>query len=124
MQSLWVEAAHPPCPVTPIPPETFDARRLELLPAGGLIQDGATTAYLAAFTRFYRTASSVMCLSRQGETLYFQEYLGDPQLLPGIIAGLGAKKARVRVPGDKPYAMFYSLDATKDAPVYLGIPLD
>jgi hypothetical protein len=69
--------------------------------------------------------TELFCAAREGDTLYFQEYLGDPEALPGIVAALGAEKARVRLPGgDKPFAMYRSFTEDGQLPSYLGIALD
>lgn len=124
MQPVWVAAGSAPQAAKAIDATAFDALRPQLLSAGSVLQAGDTTAYLAEYSQFYRTDTALMCLSRQDDTLYFQEYLGTPGDLPGIIAGLGAAKAWVRIPGGKPYAMFHSLTGEQRPPTYLGIPLD
>lgn len=107
--------------VKKLTPKEFSIRRRDLLPEGGIIQEGVTLTYLACFTEFYEADGCVMCLSCEDDTAYFQEFLGDPKKLPGILAGLGVKKGAVHLPGGKDSAMYYS--PKEEMPSYLGLSL-
>ncbi len=123
MQTVTAEPAAQGVPLTPLSSEAFCQIRRNMLPAGGILQEGDTLSFLACFTEFYAGQDSLMCLSREADTLYFQEYLGPVEALPGVLATLGAKKALVRIPGGDPYAMYLPLDSSLSPPDYLGISL-
>jgi len=97
--------------------------RKQLLPENSILQEGVTVDFLGTFTAFYAADNAIGSVSREGDTLYFQEYLGDPMLLPGILQALGAEKAVVRVCGGDPYAMYLPLVDSLTPPNYLGISL-
>ena len=69
-------------------------------------------------------AGGCFCAAQEGDTLYIQEYFGDPGALPGIGAALRAANVQVRLPGGRmPFAMYYSF-TDETLPEYLGIALD
>ena len=101
--------------------EEFGKKRKALLPQGGIVQEGVTLDYLACFTEFFEADRSLMCLSCEDGTAYFQEFLGDVRKLPGILAALGMQKGVVRLPGGQDSAMYYSPE--EEIPSYLGLSL-
>ena len=122
METVAVQAGVPRVPVEKITAEEFFYLRNVLLPQKSILQD-SVASYLDTFTEFYRVAGAIMCLSREKDTLYFQEFFGDKDILPGIITALQAQNALVNLPGGKEYAMFFSLDGTDLEDAYLGIAL-
>ena len=123
MEVLTVTPAADGASVTECSAQAFLRLRREALPEGAVLQEGATAAFLSAFTRFYTSGTSLMCVTQEDDTLYFQEYLGSREALPGIVAALQAHKALVRVPGGNPYAMYLDFGSCLH-PAYFGIPLD
>lgn len=121
MEQTTVEAAGAPVPLTKLSKKEFLTLRKKLLPENGILQEGVTADFLACFTEFYAAKDCVMCLSTEDSTAYFQEFLGPPQLLPGILAALKLQKGIVRLPGEKMSAMYYSPE--EKCPGYLGISL-
>ena len=101
----------------------YNRLRRQLLPEGGILQEGATTDYLAAFTDFYAGEDFLACVSREDRTLYFQEYLGDPEKAAALIKALDADAGHLRLPGGKDYAMYYSLGSIDLSGAYFGIAL-
>lgn len=110
-------------PLRAVDKDTFGSLRRQLLPAGSVLQEGAALSYLAGFAAFFAAEGCLMCLSREEDTALFQEYLGDPALLPGILTALGVQKGTVRISGGEDSAMYYDLSGTRTIPSYLGIPL-
>ena len=110
-----------PIPAKKLTPKEFGIKRRQLLPQGAILQEGAALDYLAQFTELYEADGCIMSLSREGDTAQFQEFLGDPQMLPGILATLGVKKGIVPFPGGKSTAMYYSPEPKM--PSYLGLSL-
>lgn len=101
----------------------YAALRQQLLPAGGLVQEGATLTFLARFARFYAGSGFVFAATAEDGCAYVHELLGSADAT-AIVAALGCREGRIRTPGNgKPFAMFYPLDGSV-APKYLGLALD
>lgn len=111
--------------VREITPEEYARLRKQRLPENGIVQEGDTLDFLAAYVRFYTAGEALFCAAREENSLYFQEFFGDPEKLPGIAAALAAEKAAVRLPGgDKPFAMYRGFTDDNAMPGYFGIALD
>lgn len=125
MKTLDITPGKEKVSVQPISPAQYAELRAERLPRGGIVQGGDTLSFLASYAGFYVGGSGLFCAAQEGDTLYFQEFLGEPEELPGIVAALGAKRAKVRLPGgEKPFAMYRSFTEDGQLPSYLGIALD
>lgn len=124
MQTITIAAGEQPADIHPVSEDTYNLLRQQMLPASSVIQEQQTLDFAATFCQFYRGETALMCLSREDNTLYFQEYLGDSNLLPGIVKALGGQKGVVCLPGGSPIAMYHSLTHDKEMPAYLGIPLN
>lgn len=125
MKTLDITPGEEKASVRVIRAEEYAKLRAERLPRGGIVQEGDTLSFLASYAGFYVAETGLFCAAREGDTLYFQEYLGDPEALPGIVAALDGKRAKVRLPGgDKPFAMYRSFTEDGQLPSYLGIALD
>lgn len=112
-----------PIPLCPIDTAAYAALRLRYLPAGGVLQEGVTLDFLAAFARFYAGDGFVLATTPEGKQLYIHELLGTADAA-GIVAALGAKTGRVRTPGNEvPFAMYYGF-TTAPPPAYFGLALD
>lgn len=109
-----------PVDVNVITPEEYSA----LLPGSGIVPGAEMLHFYATYGRFYAYAGGCFCAAREDDTLYMQEFWGDPAVLPGIGSALGAETVQVRLPGgETPFAMYYSF--TEDAmPEYFGFALD
>ena len=120
----WEVPAGAPVKLTPLTAEAYAARRRELLPPGGVVQEGETLALLNAMGRFYEGDGVLLTVIRDGNSLWVPELLGDPVKAPGIVAALGEETGKFRSPGgEKSFAMYCPFDATP-APTYLGFALD
>lgn len=114
-----------PVPVKEISPAEYAALRKLFLPENAVCQEKPAFDFLATFCRFYRTKDGLFCLSRQDNTLNFQEFLGDTSLLPGITAALDAEKALVRIPDSQtPFAMYRTFTGDDATPGYFALPMD
>lgn len=101
-----------------------DLRR-QRLPEGGILQEGDTLSFLESYARFYTAGDAAFCAAREGDTLYIQEFFGDPEKIPAIAATLSAAKVTVRLPGGKKdFAMYKSFTEDDAMPGYFGIALD
>lgn len=76
--------------------------------------------FLRSFCGFYAGEDFLLCGSLEEGVLYIQEYLGACRNLPGILTGLGAKKAIFRQ--QKP--MYLPLNAETALPGYFGIAMN
>lgn len=105
--------------------EAYFRFRNQYLSANGILQD-SVLPFLRCFTEFYGNGDLAVCVTRDGDTLLFQEFLGDPAEAEGVIAGLGAKKGIFRYPdpAGSPRSMYLSFDGTELKDAYLGIFMD
>lgn len=86
--------------------------------------DKALYDYFATYGSFYQAEGCLFAASRQGDTVFFQEFLGEQAALPGVIASLGAEKGVVRLADEKtPFAMLYRF-VDIPMPDYFSFPLD
>ena len=116
-----VSAGDRPEPLHPASPEEYEARRRELLPPGGVVQDLETLRVLAISCRLYAGEDSL--LADAGDWL--AEYLGDPARLPGFLRALGKERMAVRLPGNgRDFAMYLPLRDNAPAPKHFGLALD
>lgn len=104
---------------------TFETLRRNYLPENAVLQEKETTAFLATFCNFYAGEDFLLCCAKEESTLHVQEFLGNPEKLPGILTALQAKEAVLRLPGgNTPFAMYCNLNSSTDIPDYFGIALN
>lgn len=124
MKQVFAEASGHAVSVSPISPEVFWEQRKPYLPESALIPETDVLPFLASFSEFYTGKNALFCVNKEGDTVTFQEYWGDPGQIGGIVAALGGKTGSARIfPGDTPAAMYRALTADPAAPSYLGISL-
>lgn len=105
--------------------EEYAAMRRQLLPAGGIIQEGANIAFLQKQAKLYAGEGFLLAADTSGETLRCIELLGDPRLAPTIVSALDKTRGHFRVPGDdRPFAMYLPLQEDAPAPAYFGLAFD
>lgn len=110
--------------LSPIDATTYGTLRRKLLPAGAILQEGATLAFLEGFAQFYQLDSGIACAVKEAGTLYIQEYLADPKQIPALTFALKAEKAHLRLWGKTNCAMYLPLDGSQKLPCYLGLHLN
>lgn len=123
-QTVTVEAESTSAKMQSVNADVYWQLRKGYLPADAIIQDTEALAFAATFCDFYAGENMLMCLSQEGDTLCFQEYLGDPTFLGGVINALNGKKAIVRLPGGSPFAMYHGFNKSQHLPAYFEIPLN
>ena len=118
-------AKYPAVPLRKVDASEYAALRAELLPPGGVLQEGATLTFLQTQTDFYAGDHVLLAAVKAGDTLTVPELLGDPACAPGIVAQLGATKGLFRTPGDgRTFAMYRCLSGKPLAGGYFGLALD
>ena len=106
---------------TPVSLQKIDAKqyaslRAGYLPQGGVVQTGATLAFLQTQTDFY---------AGEDFLLADRELLGNADAAPGILRTLGLAEGRFRTPGNqREFAMFLPLQENCPTPAYFGLALD
>ena len=99
--------------------------RRKLLPLGGVVQEGENLSFLNEQTELYAGEGFLLAARRTGEKLNGIELLGDADRASAIVSALGCAEGSFRVPGgDKPFAMYFSLDGKSYAPEYFGLAFD
>lgn len=117
----------PKAPALSVPaicPEEYLQKRAAFLPENSVCHREDALAFAATYAEFYADEHCLFCAAKEQEALYFQEFFGDPALLPGIVKGLGATKGIVPLPGDAPFAMFYSFAGDDFMPQHFAMALD
>lgn len=123
--SEFSSRAGTPLPVRQITLEEYALLRRQLLPAGGVIQEGASLVYLAAYARFYAGEDFLLAAVPSDKMLNGMELLGSRDAAPGILAALGYETGTFRAPGSEiPFTMFRPLNADAIAPTYCGLVFD
>ena len=108
-----------------IDPDRYAQLRRQYLPAGGVVQEGETLAYLQTYTKFYAGENFLLAAAREGNTLLAQEFLGDTKAIPGILRALRLPEGRFRIPGSgREFSMFLPLREGCSQPAYFGLALD
>ncbi len=112
--------------VTRVHKEEYARLRREMLPSGGVVQEGAALEFLASQARFYAGNGFLLAGAVQKDVLYGLELLGDVSVAPALVALLGCAKGQFRTPGaGKPFAMYRTLgDAVFPAPAYFAFAFD
>lgn len=123
MDSLSATAGSERIPLTQIDAPRYAAVRRTYLGSAGLVQEGANLAFLAGWAAFYEGEDFLLAASRDGDTLRCHELLGNTSQLPGILSALGAASGTFRVPGEKPFSMYFPL-SEDPVPTYFGLAFD
>jgi GNAT superfamily N-acetyltransferase len=103
--------------------EAYAAKRRSLLPPGGVLQENENLRFLSGYARLYTGKDFALAALRDGEKLVGLKLLGNTDAAPGIVAALGCKEGRFRIPGSVPFAMYHPLSDTP-APTYFGLAFD
>lgn len=118
------EAGEMPAPMRQLTHDEYASLRRELLPVGGVIQEGENLTYLGAQMQLYSGKDFIAALIVDGKDIHCSELLGNANAAPGIVAALGAEKGKFRTPGnEKPFAMYHPL-SFGEAPAYFGLAFD
>ncbi len=103
--------------------EEYAHARRRMLPAGGVLQEDRGLRLLSSMYRLYRGEDFLLAAWLSGDCLEGAELLGNAAAAPGILAALGVREGRFRVPGSGAFAMYYPLEPDF-APDYFGLAFD
>lgn len=101
----------------------YAARRKAYLPAGAVVQEGDSMAFLESYARLYTGEDFVLAAYREENTLVGLELLGNAEKAPHILQALGATQGTFRIPGDAPFTMWLPFQKCQE-PTYFGIAFD
>ena len=119
------DAADRPVPVLELTAAEYARLRRAFLPAGGVLQEGATLSYLQAQMHFYGGKDFLLCAAIENSTLLAQEFLGNPKAASHILRALGAAKGNFRTVGEgRTFSMLLPLQEDCPRPGYFGLALD
>lgn len=105
--------------------EEYAEARRQLLPEGGVVQEGAALALLEAQSSLYAGNGLLLAGTLSDGKLLYSELLGPVDAAPGVLAALGAAEGTFRVPGgQRPFAMYLALKPDAVTPSYFGLALD
>lgn len=79
--------------------------------------------FLSSVWQLYAGNRWVLAAFDNGDSLIGMEFLGDTSAIPGILASLGKRSGKFRIPGDKSFAMYRPLAST-GVPDYFGLAFD
>lgn len=120
-----MEAGAFPVPLEKVTPAAYAALRRQLLPAGGVVQEGPLLELLAADADFYAGDGFLAALQVTGGPLHCHELLGDISAAPGILRALSCDRGFFRFPGTRQsFASFTALQPDCPVPTHFGLPLD
>lgn len=99
--------------------------RREMLPPGGILQEGESLSFLSSLALFFAGNGWLAAVSMDGQKLHCHELLGDPDVSYALVAALGCREGFFRIPGaDKPFAQYLPLTANCAKPGYFGFAFD
>lgn len=110
-------AAGNPVPIQRIGAEEYGMLRRRYLPEQGLIQEGASLAFLARWAEFYAGEDFLLAVSVGENVLEGIELLGRREAAPGITASLGCHHGIFHLGAN---AMALALEEDAPIPGYLG----
>ena len=104
--------------------KSYAEKRKGLLPAGGVLQEGDFLPILGEMLTFYSGDGWLLAGTVQEGKFFGAEYLGDKAKLAGIVRSLGFCEAKVRCPGNTPFAMYWDAYGKNSLPGYFAFALD
>ena len=100
--------------------------RRAFLPKDSVLQENENIKFLQTQAKLYAGDGFLLVASREKDTLYGVELLGDTAKAPSIVRALGCANGRFRTVGaEKPFAMYRNLgDKPLSPPAYFGLAFD
>ncbi len=108
-----------------IGPAEFARLRRQLLPAGSVLQEGADLRFLATQYRFWAGEEWLAAGQIYDGKLICREFLGNKEMIPGLLRAFGVPQGRFRTPGDeRAFGYLLPLQGRCGRPAYFGLALD
>lgn len=123
---MKVQASGPACNMKPVSPRRYGELRRNLLPSGGVVQEGANLEFLAAQARLYAGKNFIMAAStmEDGSLMAWELLSKDPvKTAPAVLKALhiGSGLFRVPYPKGRPCALFRPLSGWEgEVPQYFA----
>ena len=118
-------AAGTPVAIRRIDAREYERLRRKYLPKNGVLQEGVSIDYLAAYADLYAGNDFLLAGSFYEGSFIGMELLGNREAAPGILASLGYESGHFRCPGmEIPFGMFLPLQEDASKPGYLGLVFD
>lgn len=112
-------------PVRAVSAQEYAAQRRQLLPLGGIVQEGENLDFLQTQWKLYAGEDFLLTAFLQKDKLIAMEYLGDPSHCRGILRALNCSRGIFRMPGeDIPFAMYLPFEKGSKKPAYFGLAFD
>ncbi len=124
LQTVSCNAASFPLPLRALGPSEFAILRRQLLPEGGVVQEGAGLDFLAEQLQFYAGDDFLLAGFAENGIFHGIELLGNPAAAGCALNTLGCQSGDFHIPGTDPFAMFHPLAACSEVPTYLGFAFD
>lgn len=114
-----------PAAVREIGAREFAALRRQMLPSGGVVQEGALLDFLASQCHFWAGGGWLAVGQVYDGKLVCQEFLGDQKAMTGLVRALDAAQGVFRTPGEsQPFAWILPLRTGCERPAYFALALD
>lgn len=110
-------------PLRQVSAEEYARLRRELLPQGGVVQEGENLAFLQTQAELYAGEDFLLAAHSGDPCLFAPELLGNAAAAPGIVRFFGCREGRFRTAGDSPFAMYKPLKPC-EPPVYFSFAFD
>lgn len=125
IQEFSCQAGERPFSLSPLTAAEFARKRRELLPSGGVVQEGAGLDFLAAQESFWSGEDFLLTGHIREDSLKAAELLGNSSVAPGILKALGCKSGTFRCPGNaQQLAMYHPLTPDAKMPQYFAFDFD
>ena len=124
-ESFSCAAGEKETPIKEIDEAEFARLRRELLPSGGIVQEGENLRFLKTMMSFFKGENFLLAARKNSDKLVAAELLGDKALAPKIVKALACKEGSFRIPAKtSPFAMFFPFEKDTEIPNYLGFAFD
>ncbi len=123
VQNFSAVAEKPAAVLRKIGPAEYGRLRRSFLPAGAVVQEGESLAFLAGYAQLFAGEDFLLAAWQEGDTLSGLEFLGNTAAAPHILEALGVRQGSFRSPGQEKFAMWLPLADCK-TPGYFGLAFD
>jgi len=120
-----VAAGEAAAAVREIGADEYSKLRRGMIPAGGVLQEGALLDFLASQCHFWTGEGWLAAGQVYDGKLVCQEFLGDKKAMAGLVRALDVAEGSFRTPGKaQPFAWILPLRTCIERPDYFALALD